>query len=174
MTERPSCVAQPEPIKKAAKLSIANETMDKANGVVKWALRDPAAGIKNSGEERISVDALSSLWLPEFDFSSCDELSDYFSYELEIEGKTVSSGTVMFCMPKHYNFTDPKLTVKREGKKITVSAQAFAKSVEIYSDDEDFVLSDNYFDINAGSVTVEISRGDPKRLKVRSVYDIGR
>jgi len=174
MTERPFCVAQPEPIKKAAQLNIANETMSKVSGIVKWALRDPSAKIHKSGEEKISVEALSSLWLPEFDFSDCDELSDYFSYELEVDGRIVSSGTVQFCMPKHYNFIDPKLTVKRVENRITVTAQSFAKSVEIYSDDEDFVLSDNYFDINGNSVTVDIIRGDPGNLKVRSVYEIGR
>ncbi|MCL2820388.1 MAG: glycoside hydrolase family 2 protein [Oscillospiraceae bacterium] len=174
MTERPFCVAQPEPIKKAAQLNVANETMEKVSGVVKWALRDPSGKILKSGEEKVSVNALSSLWLPEFDFSDCCELSNYFSYELEVAGKPVSAGTVLFCMPKHYTFLDPKLSVKRNGKEITVSAQAYAKSVEIYSEDEDFVLSDNYFDINGDSVTVELVRGDPKNLKVRSVYNIGR
>jgi len=174
MTERPFCVSEPAPIKKAAKLSVANETMNDVSGTVRWALRDASAKVHLSGEENVSVKALSSVWLPEFDFSEYDELSDYFSYELEVDGKVVSSGTVLFCMPKHYKFVDPKLSVKRDGKIVTVSAGAYAKSVEIYSDDEDFVLSDNYFDVNAGSVTVEINRGDPQNLKVRSVYDIGR
>jgi len=174
MTERPFCVLQPSPIKKAAQLSVANESMNKVSGTVRWALRDPSAKVLKSGEEKIAVEALSSLWLPEFDFSDCDELSDYFSYELEVDGKIVSSGTVLFCMPKHYNFLDPKLTVKREGEFIVVEAEAYAKSVEIYSEDEDFVLSDNYFDINGDKVAVKIVRGDPKNLKVRSVYEIGR
>jgi len=114
------------------------------------------------------------LWLPELDFSGCDELSDYFSYELEVGGNIVSSGTVLFCMPKHYNFIDPKLSIVRDGKYLTVKAEAYAKSVEIYSDDEDFVLSDNFFDVSAGSITVEILRGDPQDLKTRSVYELGR
>ncbi|MCL2662921.1 MAG: glycoside hydrolase family 2 protein [Oscillospiraceae bacterium] len=174
MTERPFCVAQPEPIKKTAQLSVANETMQEVKGIVRCALRDPSSKILKRGEEEVIVEPLSSIWLPKFNFSKCDELSDYFSYELEVDGKIVSSGTVLFCMPKHYNFLDPKLTVKRDKNKITVTAKAYAKSVEIYSDNEDFVLSDNYFDINADSVTVDIVRGDPKNLKVRSVYDIGR
>jgi len=174
MTERPFCVAQPEPIKKAAKLSIANETMSEVSGIVRWALRDPSAKIIKNGENRISVKALSSLWLPEFDFSDCDELSEYFSYELEIDGDVISSGTALFCMPKHFMFTDPKLGIKRDGDMVTVNAAAYAKSVEIYSDNEDFLLSDNYFDINAESFSVKILRGDPQHLKVRSVYDLGR
>jgi len=174
MTERPYCVLQPESIKKAAQLSVANETMQEVSGTVRWALRDSVGLVHKKGEEKVKVGALSSLWLPEFDFSEYDELSDYFSYELEVDGEIVSQGTVLFCMPKHYNFIDPKLTVKREGGKVKVTTKAYAKSVEVYSDDEDFVLSDNYFDINTGSVIVEIIRGDPQNLKVRSVYDIGR
>jgi len=174
MTERPFCVAEPKPIKKAAQLSVANETMSDISAIVRWALRNPLGEVLKSGEEKLKVSALSSEWLPEYDFSDCDELSDYFSYGVEVEGEVVSSGTVLFCMPKHYNFIDPKLSVTRDGKYITISAEAYAKSVEIYSDDEDFVLSDNYFDINAESVTVEIVRGDPSNLKVRSVYEIGR
>jgi beta-mannosidase len=107
------------PIRKAAKLSVANETMDEVSGSVRWALRDPSAKVQKSGEQKVKVEALSSLWLPEFDFSDCNELSDYFSYELEIDSEIVSSGTVLFCMPKHYNFTDPKLTIKREGQFVT-------------------------------------------------------
>jgi len=174
MTERPFCVAEPKPIIKAAKLSVANETMKDISGTVRWTLRNPSGKALKSGEEKVKVSALSSEWLAELDFSDCDELSDYFSYEVEVDGDVVSSGTVLFCMPKHYNFLDPKLNVSREGKYVTVSAEAYAKSVEIYSDDEDFILSDNYFDINAERVTVEIVRGDPRNLKVRSVYEIGR
>ena len=142
--------------------------------IVEFNAHDDAVLYVGNGENKIAVEALSSLWLPEYDFSDCDELSDYFSYELEIDDKIVSSGTVLFCMPKHYSFKDPELSVKRSGKFITVEAEAYAKSVEIYSDDEDFVLSDNYFDINGDSITVEIIRGDPKHLKARSVYEIGR
>jgi beta-mannosidase len=174
MTERPSCVAQPEPIKKAAKLSVANETISEVAGVVRWALRNAKAAVLKSGEFKVKVKPLSSLWLSELDFSDCDELSDYFSYELEVEGKIVSSGTVLFCMPKHFNFVDPMLSATRTERSITISAKAYAKSVEIYSEDEDVTLSDNFFDLNADSVTIDIIRGSPQRLQVRSVYELGR
>ena len=55
---------------------------------------------------------------------------------------------------------------------ITVHTKAFAKYVEIYSPDSDFILSDNYFDINYGSKTVKIVEGTPKTIKLRSVFDI--
>lgn len=174
MTMRPSCVAQPEPIRKAVWLAVANETMSTVSGAVRWALRNASAEILHSGSQDVLVDALSSLSLSELDFSDCDELSHYFSFELLIGDETVSSGTALFCMPKHYRFEDPKLSAVRSGRLLSVTAAAYARSVEIYSDDEDFLLSDNFFDMNAGSINVQILRGDPQRIKVRSVYDLGR
>jgi beta-mannosidase len=169
MTERPSCVAQREPIRKSVTLAVANETNRPVTGAVRWALRTPDAGTVKSGEQTVTVDAFSSLWLEEMDFSDCGELSHYVSYEFE-----ASSGTVLFCMPKHFSFEDPKLTVAGEGDALTVSAAAYAKSVELYSDTDDFVLSDNFFDMNAGSVTVRVLRGSANGIKARSVYDLGR
>ena len=58
------------------------------------------------------------------------------------------------------------------GDEITVFADSFAKYVEIDSPDSDFILSDNYFDMNAGSKTVKILEGTPKTIKLRSVYDV--
>ena len=55
-----------------------------------------------------------------------------------------------------------------------VTADAYAKSVEILNENEDLVLEDNYFDMNAGSRRVKILRGEAVGLKVRSVYNIGR
>lgn len=185
MTERPSCVSETADIKKAARLSVANETTRDITGVACYALRDKYANVISRGEIELFVPAISSVWLDEIDFSDCDELSHYFSFEFKASDDVgnissvrpvgiTSSGTALFCMPKHFNFADPKLTVTRDCDNITVSAQSYAKSVEIYSECEDFLLSDNYFDINSGEIAVKILRGDPKHLKVRSVYDIGR
>ncbi|MCL2030452.1 MAG: glycoside hydrolase family 2 protein [Oscillospiraceae bacterium] len=174
MSQRPSCVAQPAPIRKTARLSVANETRDAVRGTVRWVLRGPSAEVLRSGEQAVAVDALSSRWLEEMDFSDCDELAHYISYELTAGDETVSSGTALFCMPKHYKFADPKLTVARDGAVLTVTAAAYAKSVELYSDEDDFLLSDNFFDMNAGRVSVRLLRGDPRHVSVRSVYDLAR
>ena len=44
--------------------------------------------------------------------------------------------------------------------------------MEIQNDKEDLLLSDNYFDMNAGEKRVRVLRGEPKNLRLRSVYDI--
>ena len=89
-----------------------------------------------------------------------------------VDGAVVSEGSVLFTAPKHFDFADPELEVRLEGDEIVVSASAFARSVEIYSPDSDFILSDNFFDMNAGEKRVKVLEGTPAELRVRSVYDI--
>ena len=54
-----------------------------------------------------------------------------------------------------------------------MKADAYAKSVEIQNENEDLILSDNYFDMNGGEKKkVRILDGEPKQITLRSVYDI--
>lgn len=55
---------------------------------------------------------------------------------------------------------------------ITVTAKSYAKSDEILNENEDLILSDNYFDLNGDSKTVKVLRGDTDKIRLRSVYDI--
>ena len=89
-----------------------------------------------------------------------------------MDGKVISSGTVLFTAPKHFDFIDPKISVSVKGDEITVKADAYAKSIELYSDECDFIVSDNFFDVNGGEVTVKVLEGEAKGVKARSVYDI--
>ena len=91
---------------------------------------------------------------------------------MEKEGEIISSGTVNFSYPKYFRYEDPHLRCTVNGDEITVTADAYAKSVEILNENEDLILSDNYFDMNAGTRTVKIESGDASRLRFRSVYDI--
>ena len=84
----------------------------------------------------------------------------------------VFSGTVLFCPPKHFAFADPHLTVEREGNELIVSADAYARAVEITCEDGDVLFEDNYFDLNAETRRIRILRGEGTKFTVRSVYDI--
>ena len=101
-----------------------------------------------------------------------DRFSNYVSYQAVVDGEVVSSGTVIFTMPKYFKYQNPNLTAKVDGNKIVVKSDAYARGVEILNENEDLVLSDNYFDMNAGEVTVEVISGDASKLRLRSVYDI--
>ena len=164
--------AEPFHLKKSARLNVSNETMLPFKGTVSWALRRPDASVIVCGETGVEVPALSAEWLPEMDFSDQDTYGCYFSYDLRDEaGNEVGGGTVLFCPPKHFHFQDPRLQVRQEGDEIIVTAQAYARSVEIRCG-ADTLLSDNFFDMNAGEKRVNAVRGEVKGLSVRSVYDI--
>ena len=172
LSERPFCVAQPAPIEKSARLHVANETMERVGGVVRWALRQASGEVILDGAEEVSVEPLSGLWLPKMDFSSYDELEVYISYSFERSGVVVSEGTSLFTAPKHFRFHDPGLTLEREGNTLRIKAQAYAQKVAVEGVDGDVKLSDNFFDMNPGERRVEILEGDATEFTLKSVYQI--
>ena len=97
---------------------------------------------------------------------------EYVSYEAWEAGEKISEGTTIFSYPKYFRYEDPKLSFSINNDEITVTANAYAKSVEIQNENQDLVLSDNYFDLNSNSRTVKILRGNSTGIRVRSVYQI--
>ena len=101
-----------------------------------------------------------------------DPMEEYVSYDLFEGGRRVSGGTVIFSLPKYFRYADPKLVCRVEGDEIVVAAKAYAKSVEIQNENQDLLLSDNYFDMNAGETRVKVLSGSTEGLRLRSAYDI--
>ena len=155
-----------------AQLAVTNDTLSDAEVTVKGYLRRNDGTVIDTYTKTVTVPALSALSLEELDFHKTDVLGNYYSYELVKDGEVISEGSVLFTAPKHFKFLDPELEARIEGDEIIISAKAYAKSVEIYSDECDFILSDNYFDMNAGEKRVKIVSGTPKNIKLRSVFDI--
>jgi beta-mannosidase len=173
MTLNTNANAEPYTVEKSAKLSVANETRETFAGRVAWSLRDPSGKTIRQGSESVVVPALSSRWLDKLDFADAALYESYLWFALFDEaGKEVSAGSVLFCPPKHFRFEDPKLTARVEGDEIVVQAAAYARAVEIDSPTEDFLLEDNYFDLNPGERRIKILRGKPERLQLRSAADI--
>ncbi|MFI3172096.1 MAG: glycoside hydrolase family 2 protein [Eubacteriales bacterium] len=158
----------------SAKLSVSNETMKEFTGSIKWAIRNNKAEVIQEGTQEVKVDALSSVWFDKMDFSDLDAHEYYMSYDLYEGEEKISGSTVFFCQPKHYNFADPHLQATVNGDEIVITADAFAKSVEIDCEDTDMVLSDNYFDMNAGTVVVKLEKGTIGDIVIKSVYDLGK
>ena len=155
-----------------AQLCVTNETHSDVTGEAVWALRDKNGKVLKEGKTVITVPALNSVWLEEMDFCKTDVDHTYLSFAFCVDGESVSEGTVLFTVPKYFRFQNPNLRCEIKGDEITVYADAYAQYVEIDSPDCDFVLSDNYFDMNAGSKTVKILEGNPQNIRLRSVYDI--
>ncbi len=161
------------PDRMTARLNVSNETPEPFRGTARWSLRRPDASVICSGSFAVNVPPLSAVWLSEAqDFSEYGFYDCYYAYELlDSSGRTAGSGTVLFCAPKHFRFSDPGLRVRMEDDEIVVTAEAYARSVEIRCG-ADTVLEDNFFDMNAGERRVKVLRGRPEDLRVRSVYDI--
>ena len=173
-TTRPHVIMEPDyyDYETKAQLSVTNDTRETVSGEVFSYLRDNCGNILKTYRQTVTVAPFSVLTLDEVDFCKTDVLNHYYSYELVVGGKIVSEGSVLFTAPKHFKFKNPELQARIEDDEIVISAKNYAKSVEIDSLDCDMILSDNYFDINAGEKRVKILKGNPKTLCLRSVYDI--
>lgn len=155
-----------------AELYVQNETMNDVDGKVVWKLFKSDGTELQSGTEDLTVKALSVAHIDEMDFRKTDVKSSYLWFAYEVNGETVSSGTVIFTKPKHFDFVDPELKATVSGDEITITSNAYAKYVAITNENDDLILSDNYFDMNKGQTKVKIISGNPNNLKIKSVFDI--
>lgn len=169
---RPQCIEEPHDIEKSVRLNISNETTECVEGEVNWKLCDPDSNVIKSGNEKVSVPALSSYWLDKEDFSEYDELSVNMSYELVVNGEVVSEGSTIFTAPKAYRYSNPELSYVIDGDDIVVTSKAFAMKIWIENEAGDLKLSDNCFDMQAGSRRIHIIEGAKENIRIRSVYDI--
>ena len=160
------------PLETSATLSVNNDTMEEISGKVTWKLCDSKSNILKSGSEEVTVPALSVFTLEKVDFDQTDCLENHLFYTFEMDGKIISYGSVLFTAPKHYNFKNPHLTATIDGDTITIKSDAYAMWVEIDSPDCDFILEDNYFDMEAGTRTIKVLEGKAENLQIRSVFDI--
>lgn len=174
VTERESCTMPVKNIEKSVRLNIANEKKQEITGVVRWSLRTAEGAVVKQAEIKVKVPAMTSVWFEKIDFSEWDELRHYFSYEMEMDGEIVSSGTALFTPPKHFAFENPNLSYRIENGRIIIKAEKFAKNVMIAPKEGELLLEDNYFDMNPGERSIGIASGDASELVLRSVYDIGR
>ena len=157
-----------------AQLCVTNDTRLPVDGIVHWAIRNTTAEILNYGEITVHCDPFSVEILPLINLHKTDVDHNYLSYDLQCDGHIISEGTTLFTAEKYFAFADPKLTLSVDDDNIIVNAAAYAKAVEIDAADTDLLLSDNYFDMNAGSRTIKVLYGNASScaLQVRSVYDI--
>lgn len=159
-------------LQKSIHLCVTNDFMEEAEVTVSFAVRNSDAEILRGESKTVKIAARSCTWLPQVEMPELKERGEYVSYEMKQGTEIIGSGTVLFTVPKFFFFKNPNLAVRVEGDELVVTADAFAKSVEIRNANDDFILSDNFFDINGGERRVKILKGEPEGIEVRSVYDI--
>ncbi|MGN0164543.1 MAG: glycosyl hydrolase 2 galactose-binding domain-containing protein, partial [Lachnospiraceae bacterium] len=169
---RPYCIQEPGEIHFSARLHVANETGENVSGFVVYSFKNTAG--QPVGETvciPVTVPAFDGIWLDKLEISEDIIFDTYLDFEFVVDEKTVSRGTAIFTQPKHFEFADPELSVEEKDGKIYVTAKAYAKNVSIEGIDGDVLLSDNYFDMNPGTVELEILRGKAENFKLMSVYE---
>lgn len=164
----------PAPLEKSFRLNVCNETLRDVTGEVVWALRTPDGEIVRQGHQALTIPAMSAKWLDKVDCADASLTGHYVSFAFVVDDVAVSEGTCIFCAPKHFEFTDPQLTVEKRGDTLVVTSRAYAKQVWLESEDADLLLDDNAFDMNPGTKVVRVVRGSAEKVRVRSVWDLGR
>lgn len=164
----------PAPLEKSFRLNVCNETLRDVTGEVVWALRTPDGAIVRQNQQTLTIPAMSAKWLDKVDCADASLTGHYISFAFVVDDVALSEGTCIFCAPKHFEFVDPRLTVETRGDTLVVTSHAYAKQVWLESEDADLLLDDNAFDMNPGTKVVRVVGGTAEKVKVRSVWDLGR
>lgn len=164
----------PAPLEKSFRLNVCNETLRDVTGEVVWALRTPDGEIVRQNQQTLTIPAMSAKWLDKVDCADASLTGHYVSFAFVVDDVAVSEGTCIFCAPKHFEFIDPRLTVEMHGDTIIVTSYAYAKQVWLESEDADLLLDDNAFDMNPGTKVVRVVKGTAEKVRVRSVWGLGR
>lgn len=164
----------PAPLEKSFRLNVCNETLRDVTGEVVWALRTPDGAIVRQNQQTLTIPAMSAKWLDKVDCADASMTGHYVSFAFVVDDVAVSEGTCIFCAPKHFEFVNPRLTVETRGDTLVVTSHAYAKQVWLESEDADLLLDDNAFDMNPGTKVVRVVRGTAEKVRVRSVWDLGR
>ncbi len=164
----------PAPLEKSFRLNVCNETLRDVTGEVVWALRTPDGAIVRQNQQTLTIPAMSAKWLDKVDCADASLTGHYVSFAFVVDDVALSEGTCIFCAPKHFEFTDPQLTAETHGDTIIVTSHAYAKQVWLESEDADLLLDDNAFDMNPGTKVVRVVKGTAEKVRVRSVWDLGR
>lgn len=171
-------------------LHITNETRQPVQGVIRWALRDSSARVIREGEASATAAPLAAGLHVSLDFSG--ELQGkaahgaYLEFALQADGDVVSSGTLLFAKAKHFDWLDPRIAVEAcdsgDAFAVTLTAEAFAKYVELELEQADCRFSDNYFDLSGEARTILVNKASlsepltlaqfTEQLRVRSLFDI--
>lgn len=164
----------PAPLEKSFRLNVCNETLRDVTGEVVWALRTPDGAIVRQNQQTLTIPAMSAKWLDKVDCADASLTGHYVSFAFVVDDVALSEGTCIFCAPKHFEFVNPRLTVETRGDTLLVTSHAYAKQVWLESEDADLLLDDNAFDMNPGTKVVRVVRGSAEKVRVRSVWDLGR
>jgi len=137
---------------------ITNDTLQKVEGTLILDLFDTRAKKKQLFKKRISVDENTSRIAVEIknsDIPINDPASEYLRVRYKVEREIISENRFFIVKPKHFIFPEgnPKIKISKVGENnysIEVASRLFIKNLYLDMMKDDIILTDNYFDIDAG------------------------
>lgn len=134
-----------------------NECRQHRKGVLRVFLRDCRLNMVFQTAVPVHMEPMSSAKVFERDFGAliagCGKPKEelFFGFQLLEDDSLIGDGCTLLVPDKHFSLMDPKLSCSLEKKDgcfmISVSAQAFARCVELSLEGMDAVFSDNGFDV---------------------------
>ena len=144
---------------------VVNETLNEFNGTVSLNLVHQQTGSIMQQQLNVSIKGLSKQTIMTFEYNQTAEASRniYLRYELSNQEAIVSSNTLLFVRPKHFNFYEPPIkavvSTQNETSLIELQSDVFAQKVTV-----DFTAFDVEFDQNC----IDLYPNESKTLVVTS------
>lgn len=160
---------------------VTNENRTAFEGTVSVCFESTAGGVHGKAEKRVFLRAFSSESVMKISLDKIKKNETVFIARLGgKDGKSAGESRLLLCENNELELFNPRLgieTVLRAGRVyLTVTAEKYARYVELSCEKETGNFEDNFFDLSAGeSKTVEIFNpcaGLSEMLSVRSLYDV--
>ncbi|MBE6532292.1 MAG: hypothetical protein E7676_02135 [Ruminococcaceae bacterium] len=168
--------------------SVSNERRTDFIGTIEYRVANSSNITIYKNSEACEFSAMTARKLFTRDLSEYiagHERDCYLEYYLKEGSSIVSHGTMLFVPEKHFRFEEANIKAQIVGSdrrfSLTLSADKFAKDVEIDFIGTDVVLSDNYIDLTSESpvkISITVTGGVETAyhlndaLKIRSVRDL--
>jgi beta-mannosidase len=139
---------------------VTNDTTEEVSGVVEWKLCDRDSTMILSGTENATISSGTSKKCLNLNFHHVFEdrqkNQSYLAYRFVSNSEVVSTGTVLFVLPKDFAFQKPQFEItvadREENYEISLSTNVYVKSMALDLTDGDAIFSDNFFDLFAGEI----------------------
>ena len=167
---------------------VSNEKRQSFSGMLEYRVADSDNNTVYKSSEPFVIERATAKEIFAFDFGkyiSGHEREYYLECNLRDSVGASSRSVTLFVPEKHYRFKDPDIKAQIVGADrrycITLSAEAFARGVELSFDKTDAVFYENYIDLTGGSAvkiqfTVIGSAQSAEQLagelRIKSVYDV--
>ena len=169
---------------------VSNEKRQSFSGMLEYRIADCLNRTVYKSSEPFVIERATAREIFSFDFDKYilgHENEYYLECYLRDSVGVLSRSVTLFVPEKHYRFKDPHIKAELVGAdrrfSVTLSADAFARGVELSFSETEAVFYENYIDITGQSPVkiqftvvggIESAEHLASTLRIKSVYDVKR